>query len=312
MSSSIPAVRGELTLRARISFVVAAVMSGIAFGNLQKADLNSKPGVFLGELRGWKSRCTAILVAETLILTANHCYIRNKDGKFTFFPRLVNGRLPQGARPVEVVDVHPGDEYDLDPDWAIMELAEAPTWKGRKRFDSMRVVSSDLLKAGAPITTLGYSASFSNGRLASFDDCELDGTYEHEAYCGCTTKKGTSGGPVVAQIKGESVLVGIISGGMDPEKDYIQRLYSEVLMRPVPTLLTIYTPSSEFLPTLKKLLKKIEPNHSTLADEKVVLVSTPTVSTPLPAGTKKFLPIPNSPQVTIPRTKPGESIDDLK
>ncbi len=145
--------------------------------------------------------CSAVTLPDGLVLFAAHCGIRNSQTLLTHL-----------GETLQLTDCREPDDWSLSNgrDMAICAVESA-----RTHAVSHRLATSDelqLLKEGAPLLLLGYGSSSNMGQ-ASWGRATLarnsTGLMIQSDPVGVCP--GDSGGPVLADINGERLIVGIIS-----------------------------------------------------------------------------------------------------
>ncbi len=175
-----------------------------------------KPGAEKGAL------CTAEVVSPTVLLTAAHCVAPAVVGEGLVYKALLGHNLVDAANPspkVDVAEVHWDPEFDVQAitnghDIAVAILAQPVNIKPLK---INRASLPSLTKA----RLVGYGLN--NGqeqtgagikRTAEVPVASVDAKFVVTGeWFGTTMCSGDSGGPVLANINGEDVIIGVNSFG---------------------------------------------------------------------------------------------------
>ena len=166
-----------------------------------------------------ESFCTGTLVSDRVVVTAAHCLVdEDEDAELGFFIGPDTNE-PSGGRviAVESFHLHPDyDDFELDNDIAVVRLAESVTGVSPIPLlqESMtdEWVGRDLVFVGYGITGSGEGGY---GRKMSVtipisEVHPMSFRYDHDSKNTCS---GDSGGPALAQVEGQPVLVGVTSWG---------------------------------------------------------------------------------------------------
>lgn len=173
--------------------------------------------------------CTGTLIAANLVLTNAHCVINPETGELStriqFMPNVIDGDYQDIA---EVEQVVYGTDFsqskDLSSrDWAILKLNQPLGRKyGYLGWKSLR--SATLIRNRKAFYFVGYSGDFPNDKYQKYFSAGPGWTASFEAGCSivgedsgfllhdCATAGGSSGGPIVAVIKGDPYIVALNNG----------------------------------------------------------------------------------------------------
>jgi hypothetical protein len=171
----------------------------------------------VGKLRGGRGLCTATLVGAKTVLTAAHCVKLGNEHTFE------TGSESYVSRAKDAIVVH--EDWDPDPtklslhDIALVLLETAPAI-------TPRAVNADpgAIVEGLPLTLVGYGKTGTNTpgigtkRIATNTVDQVESTRFRFSGTGNGqggTCLGDSGGPALATINGEEVVVGVTSVGSE-------------------------------------------------------------------------------------------------
>ena len=171
--------------------------------------------------------CTGSLVAPDVVLTAAHCLVEDVDPHATF--SIFTGQdlaEPGGGETVEVSAAIPNAGYDLaddSGDVAVMILARP---LAIPRLPIQRAPLADDL-IGHPVRMVGYgdntvqepTSGFGRRRQATRPLIELDQDWVVVGDATANQCYGDSGGPVLLEIGGVEVIVGVNSWGPHDDCD---------------------------------------------------------------------------------------------
>lgn len=175
-----------------------------------------KPGEQQGVL------CTATVIAPTVLLTAAHCVDPAVAGEGLVYKALLGPNLVDAAPPsprIDVAEVHWDEQFDAQNlpnghDIAVAILAQptdiAPLKVNRSSITSL---------SSARLVGYGLNDGFGQTgagvkRTASVPVSSVDDKFVVTgSWFGTTMCSGDSGGPVLANVNGEDVVVGVNSFG---------------------------------------------------------------------------------------------------
>lgn len=171
--------------------------------------------------------CTGTLVKPDIVLTNAHCVVdpatQTVYQNIRFAPNLINGRLKDEGDRANVVDLWSGTDFsdqDQPPhpdDWAFLKLDKPLGEKyGTIGWQSFPVPV--LIENPEQFIMVGYSGDFptdSPGETAgAHEACSILGSVDDNVLRhNCDTTSGSSGGPILAVVDNEYVIVAVNSSG---------------------------------------------------------------------------------------------------
>lgn len=194
------------------------------------------PWAAIGRIEGVKAdgetyHCTGSLITEDIVLTNAHCvvdpYTHKVSKNIKFRPNVINGRSKDDRDTAVVKKIIAGTNFkEANPyknDWAVVKI-DKPLGKKYGYFGWVSLPTSTMLKYRKKFRMIGYSGDFpTNETLKAFPflkagegltagvhvGCSIlkeeAGSLSHD----CDTTGGSSGGPIVAQIKGKYYIIAL-------------------------------------------------------------------------------------------------------
>ncbi|MBV6625978.1 MAG: trypsin-like serine protease [Rivularia sp. (in: Bacteria)] len=197
------------------------------------------PWAAIGRIEGVKAEgkekvsyhCTGSLITEDIVLTNAHCvvdpYTHEVSKEIKFRPNLINGSSKDDNDTAVVKKIIAGTNFkEANPsknDWAVVKI-DKPLGKKYGHFGWVSLPTSTMLKHPKKFRMIGYSRDFPTSEtLKAFpylkagegltagvhDGCSIlkeeNGSLSHD----CDTTGGSSGDPIVAQIKGKYYIIAL-------------------------------------------------------------------------------------------------------
>ncbi len=194
------------------------------------------PWAAIGRIEGVKAdgekyHCTGSLITQDIVLTNAHCvvdpYTHKVSKEIKFRPNVINGRSKDDNDTAVVKKIIAGTNFkEANPfknDWAVVKI-DKPLGKKYGHFGWVSLPTSTMLKYREKFRMIGYSKDFpTRETLKAFpyleagegltagvhDGCSIlkeeAGSLSHD----CDTTGGSSGGPIVAQIKGKYYIIAL-------------------------------------------------------------------------------------------------------
>ncbi|MEL7244599.1 MAG: trypsin-like serine protease [Cyanobacteria bacterium J06573_2] len=175
--------------------------------------------------------CTGSLITEDIVLTNAHCVVdpdtHKVNREIKFRPNVINGRSKDDNDTAVVKKIIAGTNFkEANPsknDWAVVKI-DKPLGKKYGHFGWVSLPTSTMLKYPKKFRMIGYSGDFPTSEtLKAFPylkagegltagvhvGCSIlkeeNGSLSHD----CDTTGGSSGGPIVAQIKGKYYIIAL-------------------------------------------------------------------------------------------------------
>ncbi len=171
------------------------------------------------------STCTGSLVNVDWVLTNAHCVVNLETHELrrsaTFQPNLINGRLENETDAAAVDEVILGTDFSDRPapnpnDWALLHLTQP---LGR-RYGTLRwqaLPTETVLGLTNQVELIGYSGDFPSsnpGETAGVHrGCSIQESVDNFWVHNCDSFSGASGGPLLAQVGEDYVVVALHAGG---------------------------------------------------------------------------------------------------
>lgn len=194
------------------------------------------PWAAIGRIEGVKAdgekyHCTGSLITEDIVLTNAHCvvdpYTHKVSKEIKFRPNVINGRSKDDKDTAVVKRIIAGTDFkEANPsknDWAVVKI-DKPLGKKYGYFGWVSLPTSTMLKYREKFHMIGYSGDFPTAKtLKAFPYLEAgegltagvhvgcsilkedNGSLSHD----CDTTGGSSGGPIVAQIKDKYYIIAL-------------------------------------------------------------------------------------------------------
>ena len=176
-------------------------------------------------------RCSGMLVAPRVVLTAGHC-ITLTNGRFDaertplrFLAGLRDNNLPADTTARQVVDARfgnqtvPGHLYDNDWGFLILEAGLPHVRYENLQYPPVRTIAENEF-AEYQLEVVGFSGDRFNGTSASTHrDCTIVGRFARRGMkVDCDFNPGASGGPVIGRKNGQpTAIVGVITAHLLPQ-----------------------------------------------------------------------------------------------
>ncbi|MEM6752325.1 MAG: trypsin-like serine protease [Cyanobacteria bacterium P01_C01_bin.38] len=197
------------------------------------------PWAAIGRIEGVKGEgedkvsyhCTGSLITQDIVLTNAHCvvdpYTYKVSKEIKFRPNVINGRSKDDKDTAVVTKIIAGTNFkEANPsknDWAVVKI-DKPLGKKYGHFGWVSLPTSTMLKHREKFRMIGYSGDFPTSEtLKAFPflkagegltagvhvGCSIlkeeAGSLSHD----CDTTAGSSGGLIVAQIKGKYYIIAL-------------------------------------------------------------------------------------------------------
>ena len=194
------------------------------------------PWAAIGRIEGVKAdgeeyHCTGSLITEDIVLTNAHCvvnpYTHKVSKNIKFRPNVINGRSKDDFDTAVVKKIIAGTDFKeanpLKNDWAIVKI-DKPLGKKYGYFGWVSLPTSAMLKYREKFRMVGYSGDFPTPEtLKSFPylkagegltagvhvGCSIFKEEAGSLFHDCDTTGGSSGGPILAQIKGKYYIIAL-------------------------------------------------------------------------------------------------------
>lgn len=195
------------------------------------------PWAAIGRIEGVKAdgksdyHCTGSLITEDIVLTNAHCvvdpYTYKVSKEIKFRPNVINGRSKDDKDTAVVKKIIAGTDFKeanaLKNDWAVVKI-DKPLGKKYGYFGWVSLPTSTMLKHREKFRMIGYSGDFPTAEtLKAFpylkagegltagvhDGCSIFKEEAGSLFHDCDTTAGSSGGPIVAQIKGKYYIIAL-------------------------------------------------------------------------------------------------------
>ncbi len=194
------------------------------------------PWAAIGRIEGVKANgedyhCTGSLITEDIVLTNAHCvvdpYTHKVSKNIKFRPNVINGRSKDDKDTAVVKRIIAGTDFKeanpLKNDWAIAKISK-PLGKKYGHFGWVSLPTSAMLKYREKFRMVGYSGDFptpetlkafpylkaGEGLTAGVDaECSIFKEEAGSLFHDCDTTGGSSGGPILAQIKGKYYIIAL-------------------------------------------------------------------------------------------------------
>ena len=179
---------------------------------------------------GSKYHCTGTLIAENLVLTNSHCVVDDKTSKLSkkiwFQPNVINGEVLDSSDVATVKEVIYGTDFtqrnSVQNDWAVM-LIDKPLGRKYGYLGLKNLPTSAFARIPQQLFFVGYSGDFPNPQKRGFQrftagkgwtagaqqGCSIVGEEQEILLHDCDTAGGSSGGPIIAIIDNEPLIVAL-------------------------------------------------------------------------------------------------------
>ena len=179
---------------------------------------------------GGEYHCTGTLISENVVLTNSHCVFDSKTRKLNqkiwFQPNVINAEVLDKSDVATVKEVIYGTDFtdrnSVQNDWAVM-LIDRPLGRKYGYLGLKNLPTSAFAKIPQQLFFVGYSGDFPNPQKRGFQrftagmgwtagaqqGCSIVGEEQGILFHDCDTAGGSSGGPIIAVIDNEPLIVAL-------------------------------------------------------------------------------------------------------
>ncbi len=179
---------------------------------------------------GGEYHCTGTLISENLVLTNSHCVVDSKTRKLNqkiwFQPNVINAEVLDKSDVATVKQVIYGTDFtdrnSVQNDWAVM-LIDRPLGRKYGYLALKNLPTSAFAKIPQQLFFVGYSGDFPDSRKPRYrgftagpgwtagaqQGCSILGEEQGILFHDCDTAGGSSGGPIIAVIDNEPLIVAL-------------------------------------------------------------------------------------------------------
>ncbi|KAJ2395985.1 Kallikrein-14 [Coemansia sp. RSA 2559] len=240
MVTGLYALYGAIALASSSMLASASPADHLGHGSLKArilggsgANKSNYPFIVYLQNTAEQTYCGGSIISDDWVLTAAHCIkTASASDLHVYIGQAEYNPDPSKATAVSSVTTHPGyDDSTMVNDLSLIKLATPITTNGNSSTIS---VDSSSVGDGVTLTALGWGYTSETGTTASKNLKEADLTTLSQAECGAKDTKftgnngaticvaadkggdtcpGDSGGPLIRQVNGNNVLVGVTSFG---------------------------------------------------------------------------------------------------